>query len=381
MARLFLNQLRSHRSASLVGIVLLYACATLQFIRFYIVNASFYLHMPAYLAGHERLPFQERVLPIPLIIGLRKLPMFSDRMTHLQGAFTAKMAPLYVISLIAITVAAVFTQKLYLQVTRSRSLELLVYPVFLFTMMWTYSIHLDANYSYPYDMISVAFFSAGVYFIYTRRFLALTVVVLLGTLNRETTLFLIGIYVIDSMSRDTDAATSFDRSAESIRAGREEPMTEQRRSFSLASVEWSRAIALFLLWGTIELVLARAFEHNSRAEDYLRFRENIGRLKPRLWPALLNICGYLLPAVVIFRSGIYPRRFRNYLWILPFWFAVMFCTGVILETRIYGELCPYVAVAAVLILEQHVTATRYAREAEVVAEAAEPNEVEVGAGV
>ena len=58
------NPLQRYRSASRVGILVLYACATLQFVRFYIVRCVFYLKLPAYLSGHERLPFQERVLPV-----------------------------------------------------------------------------------------------------------------------------------------------------------------------------------------------------------------------------------------------------------------------------------------------------------------------------
>ena len=100
--------------------------------------------------------------------------------------------------------------------------------------------------------------------------------------------------------------------------------------------------------------LAYHFRHNDNSENFVRIATNLGRLKPRLWPTLLNICGYLLPIVIIFRSRLRPLRFANYLYILPFWFMVMFYTGVILETRIYGELCSYTAVAVVLLLEDHV---------------------------
>ena len=89
---------------------------------------------------------------------------------------------------------------------------------------------------------------------------------------------------------------------------------------------------------------------------------NFGRLRPRLWPSLLNICGYALPAVVMLRSRLRPLRFANYLYILPFWIAIMFYTGVILETRIYGELCSYTAVAVVLLLEEHVRQRGYGRQ-------------------
>jgi hypothetical protein len=317
------------------AIVALYACATLQFIRFYAVTTTFYLSLPAYLSGHERLPFQERVLPILLMKIFYRLLSAAHASTHLQGAFTLDRAAFYILSLVSIVIAGYFTQKLYEQVSEQSSLRFFVYPVFLFSMMWTYSIHMEANYSYPYDMLSVAFFSAGLYFIYSRKFLPLVAIIAVGTFNRETTLFLIGIYLLDA------ASVEFPDSFLSI-----------RDRFSLSQVRWQRVLLLVLIWFAIKISLGHVFSHNSQAENYVRIRENIGRLKPRLWPALLNVCGYLLPVVVLLRHNIRSIRFRNYLWILPVWFAIMFYTGVILETRIYGELCPYVSVALILIIER-----------------------------
>jgi hypothetical protein len=316
------------------SVIVLYACATLQFIRFYAVTTTFYLSLPAYLTGHERMPFQERVLPIVFMRLFYRALIVTHFSAHLHGAFTLDKAPFYIISLISIAIAGYFTQKLYELVSARSALRFFVYPIFLFGMMWTYSIHMEANYSYPYDMLSVAFFSAGLYYIYSRQFLPLVAVVTLGTFNRETTLFLIGIYVLDA------ASVEFSDIADGLSS-----------RFSLKQVKWQRVILLILIWVTIKLTLGHIFAQNSQAENYVRISENIGRLKPRLWPALLNICGYMLPAVVLLRQNIRPLRFRNYLWILPVWFAIMFYTGVILETRIYGELCPYVAIAVVLIIE------------------------------
>ena len=335
-----------------IAVGTLYACATLQFIRFYTISTTFYLDLPAYLSGHERLPFQERVLPVFLIRFFYRLLSLTHTAGHTAGAFTVDRAPLYLISLVSIFIAGFFVQKLYGLLSESGALTFLVYPIFLFTMMWTYSIHTEANYSYPYDMLSVAFFSAGLYFIYARQFLPLVLVLLIGTLNRETTLFLIGIYVLDRASTDLGKTSG-----------------NIGLRFSLAKVPWIRVILLAAIWLVIKVGLAHIFSHNSQAENYVRIRENMGRINPRMWPALLNICGYMLPMVLLLRGDLRPLRFRNYLWILPFWFAIMFYTGVIVETRIYGELCPFVAVALVLIMEHRVAAL-YSRQE--IVEAIEP---------
>ncbi len=314
--------------------VVLYACATLQFVRFYTVSATFYLNLPAYLAGKERLPFQYRILPALMIRGLYGLHLLHTAGMHTKGAFTAERAPLYVLSLLGLVLAGVFTQAIYTAVSQARALSYLVYPALLFTMMWTYSVHVEANFSYPYDFLSVAFFAAGVYFIVERQFLPLLGVVALGTLNRETTLFLIGIFALDA------ASTSL-----------VDPTGRWRDRFAPAQVPWLKVAVLFAVWLAIKLWLAHLYASNDRSEDYVRLRDNLGELKPRLWPALLNACGFMLPVVLLFREDIRPMRFRNYLWILPAWFAGMFYAGVIVETRIYGELCPYVAVALTLIVE------------------------------
>ena len=309
---------------------------TLQFIRYYSISTIFYLNMPAYLAGHERIPFQERILPV-----LFMAPLFHSHwimhFAHSNGPFTAERGPFYIISLLGFSIAGIFTQKLYQAATRRHTLGFLVYPIFLFAAMWSYVIHSEANYSYPYDMLAVGFFAAGLYFIYTRQFLPLLITMLLGTLNRETTLFLIGIYILDAASTETSHPTSL------------------RERFSVPLVPWTRVILLGLIWTGVKVTVAHIFATNDSSENYVRISENIGRLTPRLWPALLNVCGYLLPVVIVFRAKIHPNRLANYLYILPFWFGIMFYTAVIIETRIYGELCSFVAVALVLILEHHVS--------------------------
>ncbi len=334
----------THRRPQVLLLWTFYALATLQFIRFYVISTHFYLNLPAYLSGHERLPFQERVLPIAIMWPIQHSAWMMRAVSRpasfdpaIKSAATPQTLGFYVVSLLSFTIAGFYVTRLYSAVTRSGLLRMLVYPAFLVVSLWTYVIHIDANYSYPYDLPSLAFFTAGLYYIYTRRFWPLAAVVILGTFNRETTLFLIGIYLLDAASTGTtDRAFSL------------------RSRFTLRNLPWVRVALLALFWITIKAFLAHTFAHNSRAEDYIRVKENLLRLKPRLLPTLLNICGYLLPIVWVMRHRLRPIRFANYLYIFPAWIAVMFVSGVILETRIYGELCSFASVAAILLLEEHI---------------------------
>ena len=255
-------------------------------------------------------------------------------LVHANSAVNAARGPFYLLSLVSLVIASIYAQRLYMVLSTRGTFRFLVFPIFLFAVTWTYVIHSEANFSYPYDLPGLAFFTAGLYYLYRRKYLGLFLIVLLGTFNRETTLFLIGIYCIDS-------ATVLDSNRNAT------------SRFNLRLISWPRLALLCFIWVAIKLTLGHIFAGNDASESVLRISNNFHVLKPRLLPALLNICGYTLPLVVFFRRRIASIRFRNYLWILPLWFAVMFCSGVILETRIYGELCSYCAVALVLMLEDY----------------------------
>ena len=186
-------------------VALLYGCAGLQLVRFYVKTSDFYLKMPAYMAGHERLPFQERVLPIFLFRPMFHSTFLMGLLVHRQGVSPWSKGPFYLLSLVSLLIAAVLTQLLYKRVSRHHTLSLIVCPLFLFCVTWTYVIHNEANFSYPYDLPSLAFFTGGLYSIYQRRFLPLLLIMLVGPFNRETTLFLIGIYLLDAARRASDA--------------------------------------------------------------------------------------------------------------------------------------------------------------------------------
>lgn len=326
---------------------MLYLCATLQFVRYYCQSTIFYLNMQAYLSGHERLPFQERVLPILFIRPMMQSHWIASHLVHPTGIYTAERGPFYLLSLISLIVAGVFVQKLYNRLSTTHTLSFLVYPLFLFAVMWSYSIHNEVNFSYPYDFLGIAFFVAGLYCIYTRRFLAVFLLVAIGTFNRETTLFLIGIYLLDAATIDSA-----------------EPGSHPKKRFSFTRLPLMRVAALLFTWIVIKLALAHYFMHNDNSENGVRLLYNLGQLRPRLLPALLNICGYMLPIVILFRKKLYPIRFANYLYIFPVWVAVMFYTGMIVETRVYGELCSFTAIALVLIVERYVMEVSLAQVSE-----------------
>ncbi len=326
----------------------LYGCATLQFVRYYVVVTTFYLDMPRYLEGRERLPFQERVLPIFLMWPINHSAFLMRHLAHPKGGFddpsaaTSETLAFYIVSLVSFSIAAFLVNRLYRLLTITGTLSVLVFPSFLVLCLWTYVVHVDANFSYPYDFPSLAFFAGGLLAIFTRRYVPLLVIMFVGTMNRETTLFLIIIYVLDAISI-TPPNVELRRGYISL-----------RERFALRQMPWLRATFLLAIWLSVKLTIHHHFAHNDNSENYVRLHENLGRIRLRLFPTLFNICGYVLPIVFVLRRQLRPLRFASYLYVLPFWIAVMFYTGVILETRVYGELCSFTAIAVVLLLENHV---------------------------
>ena len=328
----------SRRRLLSVLLVVAYLSAGYQLIRFYVSFPFFFVHLPEYFAGTERLPFQLRVLPIAFLRPLGQSHFIqriaATRIGYLHNPWRLAF---FVTSLLFFTITCYFALKLYRALSTSRRLEFLVIPLVFYTFTWTYVLNVDQHFSYPYDVPSLAFFIAGLYFIYTRRFVPLVLTMLLGTFNREVTLFLIGIFLLDAASLPVrNNAASF------------------RERFNRTQIPWARVALLSFIWLAVYGFLLFHFRWNDRTEDRNRIGENLVRLvKPQYWPAELNISGYLLPFVCLFRRRLLPQRFANYLYILVPWVAIMFYSGVLNETRVYGELSTYTAIATVLIAEQY----------------------------
>ena len=52
------------------------------------------------------------------------------------------------------------------------------------------------------------------------------------------------------------------------------------------------------------------------------------------------------------RKRITDTRLRAWLWLLPIWCLFMFVYGILIETRVFGELIPLVVCATTIILEE-----------------------------
>lgn len=319
---------------------LLFVLAAMQLVSFYLISSRPYLRFWDYMHGAERNPFQQRVLPVALLWPLVHTHWITTAFEHLKGLFLpVERGAYFVLCFFALCITGYFTMQLYNALSPTRRLWFLVYPSLLYVTLWSYVVIVQQGFFYPYDLLSLTFFTAGLYFIYTRQFWPLFFTILIGTVNRETTLFLIVIYMIDSCSSLSDLSL---------------PLW---RRLDLRMMPWARVALLLVVWLAIKVTLHHMFAANNSDEDAVHIKDNLEKFMPKHWPAILNICGYILPIVLVFRKRLAPARFANYMLVMPVWFAVMFVKGILVETRIYGELSSYTALAALLLIERYMTQT------------------------
>jgi hypothetical protein len=310
----------------------LYFSAILIFVRAHLLISTPYLHLDKYLHGQERLPFQRRLLPMVLLNAMLRIPIPAAITRGRHGIFAhPEQIYLFVFDLLSVFLASFLIMRLYSKLRDGVNFRLLVFPIFFFSIFCTYMLHSEANVYYPYDMLSLVFFTAGLYCIYTHRFFALLMLILVGTFNRETTMFLIPIFLLDAIGEQNGL-----------------------RSVSWKNLPWAKTAVLGVAWLAVRLFLNHLYVHNDATEYGSRLIYNLRYLPPNNWPEILGTCGFLLPVIWFSRKRIPDSRISAWVLVLPLWFGVMYYYGVITETRIFGELCPIVALATTLLFERYV---------------------------
>jgi hypothetical protein len=219
-------------------------------------------------------------------------------------------------------------------------------------------------------MPSLACFALGFYLIYFRKSrLLLIALFAFATLNRETTLFLIPFYLLSELARDRGPAGpnlvspgKFSvASKPSVSDFARFPGISRIRFSILREISWQRLLRpevltttalLLVYWAAWHIFIFHFFRRNS-SEYYSRLPFNSYTFtRLRYYPQLLSACGYLLPFLLVFRKHVHDAQLRLWMWAIPGWYAVMAVWGILVETRVFGELLPFVACIATLIAEE-----------------------------
>jgi len=347
-------------------LLLFYVLATVQFAWCYFWLTRPYVNTALYEQGRERMPFQGRLLmTLPMRLAghsavLHALtPVFKLSRFWFPRPVAPEVLVQAAINVGCLLLAGFFTVRIYQASSTRRLLTPMVYPLLLVVAAATYVMHTVQNFRFIYDLPSLAFFSAAMYLLYRRRHWAwFAGLFVLATINRETTLLLLPLYLINEAAprrSKTHAVTEI--KADPARP--HHPLNLQyplqggldlRRLLRLQP--WLLTGALGLLWAGWQIFLRHHFAHNP-SEFYPRLDWNVKSiLVPQAWPQLLSACGYLMLFVVALRRRLPDPQLRAWLWILPVWLVFMFVYGILIETRVFGELIPLVVVSTTLIVEQ-----------------------------
>jgi hypothetical protein len=342
-----------------LALLTIYFLATVQFVWCYLWLTRPYVNTYLYEMGRERMPFQGRMLMI--------LPM---RMAHSSFAlrwcarffklshfwFPRPVVPEVIVQAIVdiacVLTAGYFATKIYQASSSRQLLTAFVYPLFLVACAATYVMHTVQNFRFLYDLPSLAFFAAAMYLIYFRKHWAYFAgLFLVATINRETTLLLLPLYMIDG----------------AVRGAR----LRWRLLFRSRTLMVVLPLAVF--WAGWQIFVRHLFAHNA-SEFYPRINWNVKSLLiPQAWPQLLSTSAYMMVFMVAMRRRILDPQLRAWLWLLPIWTTFMFVFGILIETRVFGELIPFVVCATTLILEQLLLARVGAAPRTLELELAEPS--------
>lgn len=373
--------------AARLALLALYVLMTVQFVGCYLFLGYPYLDIDRFTHGYERLPFQTRLLMAPLFRWAQNSPLmvhYASRLAMNGYFFPHGIQPAeavqFWLDIPCVLIAGWVAVRIYQASSRRRLLGWLVYPLFLVLCAVSYTLHTVQNFQFVYDLPSLAFFSLGLYLIYFRKSkLLLVALFAVATLNRETTLFLIPFYLLSEWTRSRDTAlTDSDRASRSATSpshrGADRPA--QRSSLALWPVRpaallsrhrdrWQRTLSpeviftasvMLAYWAVWHVLVFHLFRHNA-SEYYPRFRFNLYCFRRlRYYPQLFSACGYLLPFLLLFHRRVRDAQLRVWMLMIPVWYAIMMCWGILVETRVFGELLPFIACTAVLIAEEAVVA-------------------------
>ena len=328
--------------------LLLNSAATLQLVWFYLARVPSALNLFAYEQGQERTPFQQRLL---LSLALRyahgsrifgAAAGFLNQAHGWFGAYSGRLLPESVLQAVldiaCVVLTGIVAQRIYQAASPTKLLTPVVYPLVLGMVLVTDCILVNHPLRFPYDFPAMAFFAAGLYLLYFRRNLLLFAgLFVIATVNRETTLLLLPAYWLRQCMPEDEKTGSW--------------------QWKIMWAPETVAVSLLLMawWTAWHLWVVRHFAANASAAGPRLLLNLATVLIPVAWPQLLSAAAYQWPIPWLYRKHIADPTLRAWVWLPIIWLAFMLFFGLLIETRIFGELVPYFACSVLLIAEASIT--------------------------
>lgn len=334
-------------------IFVLLACA--QFTIRYVWRNAPYLDLPAYANGTGMMPFQGRVLMAWVLKATAANPHLSPVLAHMGAHLPEALRSPYAVALLIVNFVAMVVcilagrstlQHLTGDRTFSAWASLLLLYMAYFNLVVGYGV-----YMLPYDVLSLTIFVISVWLVIAERYAALTLVVAIGTLNRETVIFIPLFLALYTWFKN--------------RYAKEAPEASGR--------PWAKVLPYvavqFLIWIALRMWIEHHFRNNPLESAMptrwfgIRLIGNLRSLmKPPQWALLLSLFGFTLPLFIAKFDKIGDRALAHSTAIvMALWAVAMLLVGVVIEIRIFSELTAFIMPCIALILwsEWIRPATRY----------------------
>jgi hypothetical protein len=173
------------------------------------------------------------------------------------------------------------------------------------------------------DIPSLAFFTAGLLLLFHRRWLWFVLVFALATLNRETSCFLVVVYLLVTWKHEERGRTI-------------------GRAAVLTAIWFAIKAALYFIYRghvTGHTAHIGLFLPSLGGNAQMLFRSG-DTIPAHVWMQLLGVFGGLWVPVLLFYPHIESPFTRRAILVIPLWVAGMFCVAQVNELRHYGELIP-----------------------------------------
>jgi hypothetical protein len=320
----------------------LLACA--QFTIRYVWRNAPYLDLPAYAHGTGMMPFQGRVLMAWVLKVSAASPRWSVVLAHMGAHLPEDLRNPYSVALLIVNFPAMVVcilagrRTLYLltgDATFSAWGSLLVLYMAYFNLVVGYEVFL-----LPYDVVSLTVFVVSVWLILAKRYAALTLVVAIGTLNRETVVFVPIFLALYTWFKHKEGEHASEVSGRS----------------------WRLVLPYVAVQLLIWLALRVWIEHHFRSNPLegsmptrwfgIRLFGNLRSLtKPPQWALLLSLFGFTLPLFLAKFNKIGDRALAHATaLVMGLWGVAMLFVGVVIEIRIFSELTAFLMPCIALII-------------------------------
>ncbi len=320
----------------------LYVLATIQLVWAYHSRVPPFLHLDRYENGLEVTPCQTRVLMMWLLRWAHHnafLIRLADLFSRFTPIYRSHIIPetfiLAITDTLGIVLAGWVATRIYDAASERRLLTAYIYPLVLVLCAVTYILVSLHPRSFYYDLPSLGFFAVGLYLIYFHKHpLWFAVLFVVATLNRETTLVLLLFFMLAAVTESGGA--------------------EWRRCHAPPTL--TVVVPLAIYWMAWHIYVNRLYAANTTAW-IPAYKVNLVLLAwPPAWPQMFAVGGYTILPIVLYRKRVKAATRRLWGGTRPAGCGLMFLYGIGVESRLYGELIPYLACMGALIAEQSILA-------------------------